>query len=129
MHLALCTSGVLRAGGSRCFRSLLPAPSPAIPHIHGGGSLPLVALQKFLEGPSGWSGVAQCLLWPCKLGTGCLSPSLLPSVEWLRARPSLCAGLGAGPRGRVMVSGREAWAGGWMPSPTLSLFSAQQGQG
>lgn len=37
MHLALCTSGVLRAGGSRCFRSLLPAPSPAIPHIHGGG--------------------------------------------------------------------------------------------
>ena len=56
MHLALCTSGVLRAGGSRCFRSLLPAPSPAIPHIHGGGGV-------FTSGrPAEVSGRAQRLV-------------------------------------------------------------------
>lgn len=88
---ALESCGPGAPGASRaCF---LPPPPPP-PISTEGLSLPLVALWKFPEGPSSWSGVTQCLLWPRKLGTGCLSASLLPSVEWVEslALPTCWAG-------------------------------------
>ena len=63
---------------ARGCRVLLEPVSPACPRhppiSMEGAPLPLVALWKFPEGPSSRSGVAQCLLWPCKLGTGAFLP-------------------------------------------------------
>lgn len=82
---------------------------PCHPLISTEGSpLPLVTLWKFLEGPNGRSGVAQCLLWPGKLRMGAFLPRSFHLSSGWRARPSPGAGLGAEPRGRVTVFSWEA---------------------
>lgn len=104
-----CCPGAPRPGAARSFRSLCLLPTPCHPPISTEGSpLPLVALWKFLEGPNGRSGVAQCLLWPGKLRTGAFLPRCFHLSSGWRARPSPGAGLGAEPRGRVIVFSWEA---------------------
>ena len=83
------------------------------PYPRGGGLYLWSPCRSFWKGPAAGQGWPSVCSGHANWERAAFLPRCFHLSSGLRARPSPHAGLGAGPRGRVMVSGWEAWAGGW----------------